>query len=75
MTILYVILGIIVVGGVLLIAAVLSDPRVARRLGQAQVDLHALRRAREVDELRHEVHRDVRRLQRELRDEFRDVDS
>jgi hypothetical protein len=70
-----VLLALLIVGAVTAACWLWRDPRVGRRLAEAAVELHALRRARELDELRSEMRRDGRRLRRELLEEFRRVDD
>jgi uncharacterized membrane protein YccC len=70
-----VILALLVIGAVIAAWRLWRDPRVVRRFAEVAVELHALRRARELDQLRSEIRRDGRRLRRELLEEFRRADD
>jgi hypothetical protein len=62
-------------GTLIAIVCASRSPDWLRSMGRAEVDRHALRRARELDQLRFEIKRDARRLRRELLEEFRDREA
>jgi uncharacterized membrane protein YccC len=74
-TVIGVVLALLIIGAVIAVHWLWRDPRVGRRLAEAAVELHALRRSRELDQLRSEIRRDGRRLRRELLEEFRRADD
>jgi hypothetical protein len=48
---------------------------VRQRIAEAKVALHAVRRAREAHEIKYQIRAERRRLERELDQEFRDLDE
>jgi hypothetical protein len=75
MVIVVVLLVVVAAASATAAGCLLRSPRAIQRLGQAEIDRHALRRSREFDELRFKVRRDRARLRAELLEEFHKEDT
>jgi hypothetical protein len=69
------VMGAIFVLIAIVVGCVLWDTHVGWKEPKENVELHALRRRRELDEFKRQTKTDARRLRHELRQELRSIDG